>query len=119
MTDESEFKLLTELTIPFKPTPGQEHTITVRTVVDPDTQLMEAHVKWENGTSIPELLVATAILAGNVGKIMQEVALSLKQSGENYQWCLQNMNVLVGMAKALGQMAGTEDAGGERPGVQH
>lgn len=119
MSDEGEFHDLGEINIPFEPIPDQEHKIIITTCLDSAAHHMESSVEWTEGTSIPELLVAVAAMAHNMSKLMGDVNRAIEAAGQDGDWCLANADVLRRMAQALGQMAGVDDRGAIRPGVQH
>lgn len=119
MSDQGEFKELGTLEIPYEPTPDVAHKIEITTMLDSALQHMEASIEWQSGTSVPELLVGAATLVGNLGRLMLDVSRAIDQTGQDGRWAKTNAAVLGSMAEALGQMAGTEDAGKGRPGVQH
>lgn len=118
MSDVSE-KPVGMVKIPFEPIPDQEHKITVTTCLDSVSHHMESSVNWDEGTSIPELLIAAAVMAGNLSGLMRETCKSIEAAGEDGKWCLTNAAVLGSMAQALSQMAGVGDAGVNPPGLQH
>lgn len=119
MSDENEFHDLGAINIPFEPIPDQEHKVTVTTCLDSVAHHLESSVMWTEGTSIPELLVATAAMAHNASKLMGSLSRAIEAAGQDGDWCLTNAAVLKSMAQALGQMAGVDDRGSIRPGVQH